>query len=60
MSSNDSLEFFMKGIIIECFSCWGIFPVSKEVSSISLKSVVSVVGSLFVRDSGRGQMRMNT
>ena len=59
MSSDDSLEFFMKGLIIECFSCWGIFPVSREVSIISLKSVVSLVGSLFVRDSGRGQLRMN-
>ena len=33
----------MKGLIIECFSCWGIIPVSREVSIISMKSGVSVV-----------------
>ena len=44
-STGDSLEDFMKGLIIECFICWGIFPVSREVSSISLKSGVSVVDS---------------
>ena len=40
----------MKGLIIECFSCWGIFPVSREVSIISLKSSVIVIHSFFVRE----------
>ena len=44
----------MKGLIIECLRCLGIFPVSREVSIISLKSGVSTVDSFFVRDSGRG------
>ena len=44
----------MKGLIIECFSCWGIFLVSREISIISLKSGVSVVDSFLVRDSRRG------
>ena len=59
MSYIDSLEFFMKGLIIECFRCWGIFPVSREVSIISLKSGVSIVDSFIVRDSWRGNFGMN-
>ena len=46
----------MKGLIIECLRCLGIFPVSREVSIISLKSGVSTVDSFFVRDSGRGSI----
>ena len=42
----------MKGLIIKCFSCWGIVPVSREVSIISLKSNVSLVDSFFVRSFG--------
>ena len=44
----------MNGLIIECLRCLGIFPVSREVSIISLKSGVSVVDSFFVRYSVRG------
>ena len=33
----------MKGLIIECFSCWGIFPVSRDVSIISLKIAVCIL-----------------
>ena len=53
MSPGDSFEFFINGLIIECFSYWGIFPVIREVSIISLKSDVSVVDSFFVKESGR-------
>ena len=38
----------MKGLIIECLRCLEIFPVSREVSIISLKSGVSVVDSFEV------------
>ena len=51
MSSDDILEFFMKVLIIECFSYWGIIPVCREVSIISLKIGVNAVDSFFVRDS---------
>ena len=50
----------MKGLIIECLRCLGIFPVSREVSIISLKSGVSVVDSFFVREVGGGRLGMNT
>ena len=43
----------MKGLIIECFSCWGIFPVSRDVSIISLKIAVCVL-IVFLRDTGSG------
>ena len=43
----------MKRLIIECFLCREIFPVSREVSIISLKSGISVV-DCFLRDSERG------
>ena len=53
-------NFIIKGLIIECFSYWGIFPVGKEVSIISLKSGVSVVDLFSVRESWRGSFGMNT
>ena len=44
----------MKGLIIECLRCLGIFPVSREVSIISLKSGVSVVDSFFCKGQWEG------
>ena len=42
----------MKGLIIWCFSCWGIFSIGREISIISMKSDVSIVDSIFVRIVG--------
>ena len=55
MSLGDSLEFFIKWIIIDCFKriCLEIFPLIREVSIIFLKSVVDI---LLVRDTKVGRV----
>ena len=45
ISSGVHLEYFIYGIIIENFSCWEIFPVTREILIRSFKSCESVVDS---------------